>query len=494
MKLCTFLRGILLVLLWPTLSNAQSLDGTWMGTLKTNGFDLEVYLKFKSKSLSSNAAVVSYTCRIDVPMQRLKNHPASSTEIKGKKLLIAFQEFDAELKGKLSDTNKIEGIWKQGSRSLPLQLTKLWGNWDVPKPQTPVAPYPYRSQQVSFSDAEGMIRFGGTFTIPDSTKFKAPYPTVILFTGSGTQDRDETIGKHKPFAVIAHALTQQGYSVLRIDDRGIGATATNPSKLKYTTQDLIEDGILFVDFAKKQPWVQTQQIFLMGHSEGGSVALGVGIAKPEIAGIIGLAPMVASGLETNIYQNKWSLLKQGMDSATFEVYAKLHRKIVFKGLSLPDSLPYSAFESQLPQLIEEWEHEIPSKLVKKVKSIFKKISKEPFQEVLAETFEPLIEQPWFRQFLTLDLCKDMAKLNRNIPYTVIQGSLDKQIEANASRRLIQEMNAKGYTELTYKEFAGLNHLLQHCKTGDVGEYFSNSETISPEVLNAIIQTLNGWQK
>ncbi len=47
---------------------------------------------------------------------------------------------------------------------------------------------------------------------------------MLLLTGSGAQDRDETILGHKPFLVIADALTRRGIAVLRVNDRGVGGS------------------------------------------------------------------------------------------------------------------------------------------------------------------------------------------------------------------------------------------------------------------------------
>jgi predicted acyl esterase len=72
-------------------------------------------------------------------------------------------------------------------------------------------------------------RLAGTLTIPSG---KGPFPAVLLITGSGPQDRDESLMGHKPFLVLSDWLTRKGIVVLRVDDRGVGKSTTNRGKTR----------------------------------------------------------------------------------------------------------------------------------------------------------------------------------------------------------------------------------------------------------------------
>src|SRR5690606_10357925 len=86
------------------------------------------------------------------------------------------------------------------------------------RPQEPKPPFPYEIQEVEYTSTDG-TRLAGSLTLPQTS---GPHPVVILISGSGPQDRDETIMGHKPFFVIADYLTRHGIAVLRTDDRGVG--------------------------------------------------------------------------------------------------------------------------------------------------------------------------------------------------------------------------------------------------------------------------------
>jgi hypothetical protein len=64
------------------------------------------------------------------------------------------------------------------------------------RPQTPRPPFPYRTEEVTVDSAAG-VKLAGTLTLPQG---KGPFPAVVMISGSGAQDRDETLLGHKPFA------------------------------------------------------------------------------------------------------------------------------------------------------------------------------------------------------------------------------------------------------------------------------------------------------
>ena len=115
-----------------------------------------------------------------------------------------------------------------------------------------------------------------------------------MITGSGPQDRDETIFEHKPFAVIADHLAINGIASIRLDDRGVGASTGG--RIDITTLDLANDVFDVIRY------VQTlessfEQIGLLGHSEGGLIAAIVASQSMDIDFVISLAGSGVSGLE-----------------------------------------------------------------------------------------------------------------------------------------------------------------------------------------------------
>src|SRR5262249_14139148 len=114
-----------------------------------------------------------------------------------------------------------------------------------------------------------------------------PFPAVFLITGSGPQDRDESLLGHKPFLVLADYLTRKGIVVLRADDRGFGKSTG--SFANATTADFADDAESAVVYLKGRRDVEAKKIGLIGHSEGGLVAPMVAARNEDVGFIVLIA-------------------------------------------------------------------------------------------------------------------------------------------------------------------------------------------------------------
>jgi hypothetical protein len=126
----------------------------------------------------------------------------------------------AIFEGKIAaDLSSVDGTLTQMGSPHPLLLKrgKDQADLELKRPQNPVRPYPYRDEEVIYDNKLQNVTLAATFTIPQG---KGPFPAVVLITGSGPQDRDETLLGHKPFLVLSDYLTRHGIAVLRADDRG----------------------------------------------------------------------------------------------------------------------------------------------------------------------------------------------------------------------------------------------------------------------------------
>jgi predicted acyl esterase len=104
---------------------------------------------------------------------------------------------------------------------LPLTITKTDKLTERARPQLPKPPFPYRAEDVKYQNKSGGVTLAGTLTVPSGA---GPFPALILITGSGAQDRDESLLGHQPFLVLADHLSRRGIAVLRVDDRGVGGS------------------------------------------------------------------------------------------------------------------------------------------------------------------------------------------------------------------------------------------------------------------------------
>jgi hypothetical protein len=135
------------------------------------------------------------------------------------------------------------------------------------RPQNPKRPFPYVEQEVVIANVVQHVMLAGTLTKP---KGPGPFPVVLVITGSGPQDRDETLlldppPYHKPFLIISDYLTRRGIEVLRLDDRGTAGSTGD--FFTATTADFATDIEAGVEFLSKRADVDRKHIGLVGHAK-----------------------------------------------------------------------------------------------------------------------------------------------------------------------------------------------------------------------------------
>ena len=193
------------------------------------------------------------------------------------------------------DGERIRGRFTQYGRKMKLNLSPASERKLFLRPQEPQPPYPYREVELSFPYEAGLPPINGTLTLPTEGKPKA---VAILLTGSGRQDRDESLCGHKPFKVLADHLTRAGYAVFRYDDPPY-STFT-----KQTTFDFARQAQVAFDTLSLRPELAGIPIGFIGHSEGGMVAWIAAAAEKRTAFVVSLAGMGTPISEILLYQNR----------------------------------------------------------------------------------------------------------------------------------------------------------------------------------------------
>ena len=337
-------------------------------------------------------------------------------------------------------------------------------------PQTPHAPYPYDTLEVAYDNADKTVHLAGTLTYP---KTGGPFTTVIMITGSGQQDRDESIMGHKPFAVIADFLTRNGYAVLRVDDRGKGKS--KGELYKATSMDFANDVITSMHYAATLKQVNKNKIGLMGHSEGGFIAPIVYSKCPEIAFIVSLAGTGITGEEI--------LLKQQTDAVkglVFPEAAEAYGRLCQGTLHLineNETMKDSALLALIRKQFADWKNEYNDSILTALNA--KKATPEQYGfQMMAELM------PWFRYFIATNPAIYWSQVH--CPVLVLNGEKDIQVYPEQNTTAIKDaLDKAGNKKYTVKIFPGLNHLFQHCTKCTVQEYGKLTETFSIDALSFI---------
>ena len=423
--------------------------GSWLGTLAVPGGELRIVFHIEGSG-------DSLTATLDSPDQGAAGIPTSGVVLEGDSLVIEVASIRGTYRGEVGpDVRRTEGTWTQGGQPFPLTLERTSEAPAPPeRPQEPQPPFPYEAEDVAFPNEADGVALAGTLTLPDAADVHA---AVVLISGSGPQDRDETVAGHRPFLVLADHLTRRGIAVLRYDDRGVAASTGDFAQA--TTEDFARDAEAAVAYLQSRPEIDADRIGLIGHSEGGLVAPMVAARSGDVAFLVLLAPSGVTGEEI-FYAQKELIEKAGGASDRAVQDGRLMQERLFAMLKRDaDSAQVAA---DVRRILEE--SGLPPEAV----------------EAQAEW----VTSPWFRYFLTYDPAPALEEVD--VPVLALFGEKDLQVPAETNRAAIEAALERGGNEaFTTDVLDDLNHLFQTSETGSPSEYARIEETMAPAALETI---------
>lgn len=448
---------------------AQEIAGKWNGALKVQGTQLRLVFNVTKtdNGLSST---------MDSPDQGAKGIPTTTTSFENSILKITIENAKIEYIGTLGNDNIIVGTFKQGGQTFPMNLSKeIIEKEKLLRPQEPTKPYSYYSEDITFENKKAGISLAGTLTLP---KKEGVFPVVILISGSGPQNRDEEILGHKPFLVLSDYLTKNGIAVLRYDDRG---TAFSKGDFKTATSaNFATDVESAIEYLKNRKEINKKKIGLIGHSEGGLIALMVASKSKDVAFIVLLAGTGIQGDQLLLLQQKLIGKVSGVSDEDLKKNELTNRKafdIVNKSTSL-----------------EQLKTDLTAFILQEMKD---NPNAEKPQGMTDDDFVKMqvnqIANPWMQFFIKYNPALALTKVK--CPVLAINGEKDLQVPAKENLDAIKKALTKGGNKkVTIKEMPNLNHLFQECKTGSPDEYATIEQTFSPTALTEILTWLQTQTK
>jgi len=442
-------------------TQSNTIAGNWLSTLEFNGMKLRFVLKV------SKAADGSFTAKFDSIDQGANDLEIDTITQQGNTVRFEAKKYGMSYEGMLDEKgDEIAGTFKQGTGSQALIFKRTAEATKVSRPQDPQKPYPYNEEDVVYENKTDNVKLAGTLTLP---RGEGKYPAVILITGSGGQDRNETVAGHRPFLVLADYLSRRGIAVLRVDDRGVGgSSAVSPNS---TTENFAGDVLAGIEFLKTRKEIIPKQIGLVGHSEGGMIAPMVAVRSKDVAFIVLLAGLGQTGEDVIYTQNELLQKADGVAPAIIAQTDILMKKIITILKTEPD-------DKLTEKLIREMFANEKSKTSEAQKASFTAIENAFIPKV------PMFTSPWFRYFIAYNPRPTLEKVK--IPVLAINGEKDLQVAVKENLDLIAAgLKAGGNKNYTILPLPNLNHLLQTSKTGKLSEYDQIEETIAPVALKAI---------
>lgn len=435
--------------------------GIWEGKLAVGGAGLRVVLHVSRGPDGALAAT------LDSPDQGATGIPITKIEFAGDVLRFESAGIGARYEGRMAaDGASVSGEFAQGGGKFPLAFARVEKPSEVVRPQNPVKPYPYREEAVVYDNVAGGAKLAGTLTLPSG---EGPFACVLLITGSGPQDRDETLLGHKPFLVLADHLTRRGIAVLRVDDRGIGSSTGDLTHA--TSEDFAGDVRAGIEFLKSHKEIDPKRIGLAGHSEGGMIAPMVAAKSTDVAFLVLLAGPAVTGEEILLAQGERIMRTAGATAEQLKQQRDTQTAIF--AIVKAEADPAVAKRKVTEYLMTEFD---------KLPAAQKAAAGDPGPAVEAQARSAT--SAWFRYFLLYD--PRPALQHVKCPVLALNGELDVQVPHDQNLpELRKALEAGGCPDITTTMLPRLNHLFQTATTGGLDEYGRIDETMAPVALNTI---------
>ncbi|HYX68553.1 MAG TPA: alpha/beta fold hydrolase [Terriglobales bacterium] len=301
-------------------------------------------------------------------------------------------------------------------------------------PMVPPGPAAFTERDLTFPSAG--LQFPATLCLPD--KLSGRVPLLVLVQGSGPHDRDETIGANKPFRDLAHGLAAQGIATLRYDKRTFAFPASIDAKNVTVKEEVIDDAVAALSFARTLPEVDPVLTFVLGHSLGGSLAPFIAERVPEIRGQILMAAAA-----------------RPLDELIFE---QISRQMKLAGKS-----------------DEEIQKELGD-----LRIAFARVrsGEAPNDEIVFHA--PAI---YWRDLFFHDPRQALAATTA--PVLILQGGKDVQVGKADYDLLVQAVAALPAAQRDSHFFPGLNHLFMPVEGESTGQEYNQSGQVAPEVIQTI---------
>ncbi|GAA4388221.1 alpha/beta hydrolase family protein [Hymenobacter koreensis] len=446
-----------------------TLEGQWKGQLAVPGGRLPLTITVTELANGTRFAV------LDVPAQRI-SRALMTVDVKSDTVIFDTQELGCTYTClRTPDGKQLEGQWKQ--QGFQTALTLQFEALPASPPKNFKFPPPYRVEEVSFTNSRDNIRLSGTLTIPPG---EGPFPAVVLLSDMGPHDRDVTMGDYKMFGLLADYLTRRGVAVLRTDDRGVGQSGG--SVTAATTADLVKDAQTALSFLRTRPLIDFGQLGLIGHGEGGNVALLVAAQPLPPAFVVALAASGAAGREV-LLQQPAGFRPAGEADTAQENYTRRQLKtqqqlalkveeLRAKGANAAQIETYLAQQQMRQRAADKKRQEIIVKQQKTLLEVVRQTADNGQAQAIltnmigqynrdlppgaAQLRASQMTSPWYRYYLDFNPQAELGKVNAAI--LLLHGTDDTQV--NVSNLALLEKGLKGNKRVRSSRVEGINHLFQ----------------------------------
>lgn len=421
----------------------DAFEGEWSGDLAMMGQSLPLVLRVEPEA--KEPVVLISLSQTGKPIVATNAFGIDNT------LTATFRSIRASYQGDLSDDGgRLEGTFKQGPLSGELVLTRNLASATQPKPVTggrPQEPRDTTAYETRGVPVRGDPRLAGTLTLP---KGEGPFPGLVLITGSGPQDRDESILGHRPFLVLADRLARAGVATYRYDERGVGESAGNYEA--SSVREFAEDAARAIRILTEVPEVSS--VGYLGHSEGGIVAA-LASVDPQAVSPEFIVFLAAPFQPFDVLINEQA--RKGMEAAGQS------GPILSANMAIQRSIMAAAKKGDTP--------EEACASIDAATNLFPAAVKESARDLCSPSF-----------FTALRLDPEDVYSAVDGPSLAIFGSVDQQVPAAPNAALARDYLGDN---VRIEIIENANHLFQTSQSGAPSEYGKLDETMREDVMELI---------
>lgn len=435
----------------------SDISGTWEGSIAVSGMELEIKVNVISDEQGSLGA------SIDIPMQSAFGLELTDVTVSSDSAWFNLpSNLGVASFAGLVDGDLMSGTFIQGEHEGTFELHRL--------NNTEAESFPYTASDVTITGEN--VSLAGTLTIPEGD---GPFPGVVLFTGSGIQDRDENVMGFSVFGELADHLTRSGIAVLRCDDRGYGQSTGDLDHL--TDSVFAMDAMLMLDYMLARPDVDPGKVGMLGHSEGSTVAFMVASYRPDdVAFVVSMAGPSISGYDVLLGQVETLSRQAGLTDEEIAHKVDVQRQIMDIILAGDNHAGLEElFRSETVASLEGLSEQELAPLG----------DLDAFVENAVEQSVLQVGSDWFYNFLLHDPGHEISRVS--CPVLALYGELDTQVPPGLNLEPMQTAIAENpMAEIIV--VSGANHLFQAAVNGSVEEYAA----LEPEFTPGFESTVSDW--
>lgn len=455
--------------LWATPAEVQALVGQWAGVLPVPGGSRQVTIVV-SQQADGNA-----TARLRIDAQRLNNsvmrvyNNASSDSI----AFVADQAGCRFVAQTVADGQRLRGTWQQPGFRSALVLDRV-ASATAAAPAATFAAEEVRVSSPSSPNPE--IGLGGVLRRPAGS---GPFAAVLLLPDAvpATAGNPEAVTS-RLLDQLADYLLGQGLAVLRLDDRGVGRSAALPAAT--ASAELAADAQSALNFLRSRPGIDPMRVGVLGHGEGGNVALLTATQSPTPAFVVALAAAGVSGQELLARQTSLVNRPGEPDTAQLAWQTYCAQRMAQARRDAKQRLAAGATPEQASVRVAQEQLRLTTEARKRNDILYKRqfalleiirqtADNAQAQAIVANMLRQIypgltpataqaragqLTSPWYRSLLAFNPQDQLAKVS--CPTLLLHGTADVQVPA-ATNLTALEKGFKGNKLATAQQLDGVTH-------------------------------------